>query len=39
MVLLKIGSRFEIEVTGVGSVFIRCGKWERFYNRQGLPSH
>jgi len=35
---IKIGKGFELEVT-TGSLFIKLGGWERFYNRQGLPSH
>lgn len=39
MVSLKIGAGFEIEVVGLSAVFLRVGAWERYFNKQGLPSH
>jgi hypothetical protein len=39
MVQLKVGKRFEIEVVRLSAVFIRVGAWERYFNRQRLPSH
>src|SRR5688500_3112997 len=35
-ILLKIGTSFEIELLGIGSLYIRIGSFERFYKR-GLP--
>lgn len=37
-VLLKIGKGFELEVN-MGAVFVRIGRFERYWNTQGLPSH
>lgn len=37
--LIKIGNAFEVEFAGLSSLFIRVGRFERFYNRSGLPSH
>jgi hypothetical protein len=37
-VLIKIGEWFEAEVT-TGSVFLKVGSFQRFWNVQGLPSH
>jgi hypothetical protein len=39
MVLVKVGKSFEVEVCGLHSLFIRIGRFERFYNRSGLASH
>lgn len=39
MVSIKIGARFEFEVLGLSALFVRVGTFERYYNRQGLPSH
>ena len=39
MVSLKVGAGFEIEVVGLGALFIRVGAWKRYFNKQGLPSH
>ena len=36
---LVIGKRFEIELSGINALFVRIGSFERYYNRQGLPSH
>jgi hypothetical protein len=40
--LLKIGERFELEVDcswwRFGSVYLRAGSFERFWNAYGLPS-
>jgi hypothetical protein len=36
--LLKIGKELEIEVTRA-SLFVRVGRFERYYNASGLPSH
>jgi hypothetical protein len=36
--LLKIGKGFELEMTS-GSLFVRFGRYERYWNIQGLPSH
>jgi hypothetical protein len=36
--LLKIGSRFELEVS-FSAVYLRIGQFERFWNTHGLPSH
>jgi hypothetical protein len=38
MVLVKVGKSFEVEVCGWHALFIRMGKWERYYNRLGLPA-
>lgn len=35
---LMIGTSFELEVC-VGSIFIRAGNFERFWNVYGLASH
>lgn len=37
MVSLKIGSRFEVEIVGLRSVWLKVGRWERYWNRLGLP--
>jgi hypothetical protein len=37
MVSLKVSAWFELEVTR-GSLFVKLGRFERFYNTQGLPS-
>lgn len=36
--LLKIGRRFEVEISA-SSLFVRVGGFERYWNRQGLPTH
>lgn len=36
--LLRIGSLFEIEVNAV-SIWIQVGRFKRFYNRLGMPTH
>lgn len=35
--LIKIGTTFELELT-LTSLFLRLGRWERFFNAEGLPS-
>lgn len=35
--LLRIGKPFEVEVTR-GSLYVKVGSFERFYNRMGLPN-
>ena len=35
-ILLKIGQRFEIELLGLSSMYIRICGFERFY-KKGLP--
>jgi hypothetical protein len=35
---IMIGRGFELEIT-LGSLFIRMGSFERYWNMQGLPSH
>lgn len=36
--LLKIGKGFEVEVT-LGSLLLRIGRFERYWNAGGLPTH
>jgi hypothetical protein len=36
--LVKLGRLFEVELS-CGSVFLRVRRFERFWNRLGLPSH
>jgi hypothetical protein len=36
--LVKLGSAVEVELTRC-SLFVRVGRFERFWNRMGLPSH
>jgi hypothetical protein len=38
MVMIKLGRGFEVEVN-LGSLFVRCGKWQRYWNLHGLPAH
>jgi hypothetical protein len=38
MLLFQIGENMIVEITS-RSFFVRIGKFERFYNRMGLPSH
>lgn len=35
---LQIGTAFTIEI-GRQSLFVRIGRFERFWNTMGLPSH
>lgn len=37
MLLLRIMGFFELEVLPLPAIYIRIGKWERFYNVHGYP--
>lgn len=38
MLLLKIGRNFELEVVLWSSLYLRIGRFERFWNQYGLPT-
>jgi hypothetical protein len=38
MLVLKIGRGFELDVQLWSSVYLRVARFERFWNRYGLPS-